>query len=103
MLSISERSIFNHGGIKMPIMMINEFRNRSFSHAGVFTASRWKLDKTIPQFFYFFCYEDGDQRNDPMLETSTSRGGRTRCSKKVRASHKKEKDEVAEFLSLSVK
>jgi hypothetical protein len=85
MLSIRERSIFNHGGIKMPIMMIDEFRNRSFSHADVFTASRWKLDKTIPQFFYFFCYEDGDQRNDLKLKTSTSHDGQTRRSKKARA------------------
>ena len=85
MLSISERSVFNHGGIEMPIMMINKFRNRSFSHAGVFTPSRWKLDKTIPQFFYFFCYEDADQRNDLKLKTSTSHDGQTKRSKTAQA------------------
>ena len=61
--SISQRGILYNSGVKVPIMMINKFRNRSFSHAALFTPSRRKIDKTNR----FFCCEYGDQKNDRVL------------------------------------
>ena len=83
--AIRHGGVFHHGGVEMPIMFVDEFRNRSCGHATLVQPSRGQDDKANPFFFPFEVCVSEDQRNDPAPKTSTWRDEQKECWRKVPA------------------